>query len=187
MSAPETTDVTVRTAVPGDVEAVLAFWREAGYNTAGRNDTLDAVERLVSRDPEALLIAEIDGRTVGTLVAGWDGWRCHLYRLAVDAGHRRRGVARTLLAAAEARFARLGGTRRRHGGGGQRAGPPGVDGPGLHLTARGGPLGQAVERRLLTPEPACGRARPRAHARVRPHPGRRSDRRVRPPGRPRWG
>ncbi|GAA1259752.1 GNAT family N-acetyltransferase [Sphaerisporangium rubeum] len=103
-------NLVLRPAVEGDVEAVLRFWLVAGENT-DRHDTADGVRRLIARDPEALVIAELDGRMVGTLIAGWDGWRCHLYRLAVDPEARRRGVARTLLAAAEERFAELGGLR----------------------------------------------------------------------------
>ncbi len=57
-------------------------------------------------------IAAFDGdRIVGTVVAGWDGWRCHLYRLAVAPGHRRSGIGRALITAAEERFRVLGGSR----------------------------------------------------------------------------
>ncbi|MGD3110996.1 GNAT family N-acetyltransferase [Streptomyces sp. YGL11-2] len=42
---------------------------------------------------------------------GFDGWRCHLYRLAVHPDRRRRGTGRALPAAAEARFTALGGRR----------------------------------------------------------------------------
>ncbi|MFD8590642.1 GNAT family N-acetyltransferase [Streptomyces sp. NPDC059637] len=104
-------DLRIRTAGPGDVEAVLAFWAEAAEGRSISDDP-EGVRRLVARDPEALLLA-VDGRgeLVGSVVAGWDGLRCHLYRLAVHPRARRRGVASALLAAAERRFAGLGGRR----------------------------------------------------------------------------
>ncbi|WP_246267324.1 GNAT family N-acetyltransferase [Nonomuraea typhae] len=100
----------VRTGALDDVPAVLDFWREAAEGT-DRHDSADKVTALVTRDPEALLLAELDGVLVGTLIAGWDGWRAHLYRLAVHPAHRRKGVATTLLAAAETRFAAFGAFR----------------------------------------------------------------------------
>jgi len=103
-------DLRIRAAEPGDLDAVLAFWKVAAEGTSISDDR-SGVERLVGRDPEALILAERGGELAGTVIAGFDGWRCHLYRLAVHPGHRRQGVGSALLAAAEERFVRLGGRR----------------------------------------------------------------------------
>ncbi|KAB8157080.1 GNAT family N-acetyltransferase [Streptomyces sp. 3MP-14] len=103
-------ETRVRPAGPGDVERVLAFWRLAAEG-ASVSDDVAGVAGLVARDPEALLLAECEGELVGTVIAGFDGWRCHLYRLAVAPEWRRRGVATLLLDAAERRFLALGGRR----------------------------------------------------------------------------
>ncbi|MER6631659.1 GNAT family N-acetyltransferase [Streptomyces sp. NPDC000987] len=104
------TDLCVRAATAADLDTVLAFWKTAAEGTSVSDDR-DGVERLVARDRGALILAEQDGELVGTVIAGFDGWRCHLYRLAVHPGRRRRGIGSALLAAAEERFVRLGGRR----------------------------------------------------------------------------
>jgi predicted N-acetyltransferase YhbS len=86
--------VAFRRAEPTDVDAVLAFWAESAEDTARPVDTSAAVERLIARDPDALLLAVDDGKIVGSIIAGWDGWRCHLYRLAVDPRRRGEGLGR---------------------------------------------------------------------------------------------
>ncbi|MEW1676124.1 GNAT family N-acetyltransferase [Streptomyces noursei] len=104
------TELHIRAGGPADLDAVLVFWKVAAEGTSISDDS-DGVARLVARDPEALLLAERDGELVGTVIAGFDGWRCHLYRLAVRPDQRRRGIGGALLAAAEERFAALGGRR----------------------------------------------------------------------------
>jgi ribosomal protein S18 acetylase RimI-like enzyme len=69
----------------------VAFWREAAENSRRPPDTAEAVTALLGRDPEAVILAEHDGALIGSVIAGWDGWRYHLYRLAVRPGWRRRG------------------------------------------------------------------------------------------------
>ncbi|MFD9432298.1 GNAT family N-acetyltransferase [Streptomyces sp. NPDC060002] len=104
------TDLRIRAAGPEDLDTVLAFWKTSAEGTSISDDR-SGVERLVARDPGALILAERDGELAGTVIAGFDGWRCHLYRLAVHPERRRQGIGSALLAAAEERFVRLGGRR----------------------------------------------------------------------------
>ncbi|WP_405970869.1 GNAT family N-acetyltransferase [Streptomyces sp. NBC_00988] len=103
-------DLHIRSAALSDIDAVLAFWGEAAEGTSISDDR-DGVARLITRDPDALILAERGGRLVGSVIAGFDGWRCHLYRLAVHPAHRRQGIGSALLTAAEERFVALGGRR----------------------------------------------------------------------------
>ena len=104
-------ELTFRSAVFADVDAVLSFWSQAAEDSHRLPDSPAAVERLIARDAAALILVMDGDIIVGSLVIGWDGWRCHLYRLAVHPDYRRRGIGRSLLTIAEDRFRAFGGTR----------------------------------------------------------------------------
>ena len=103
-------DHDIRPARPDEAAAVLEFWRGAAEGTSISDDP-DGVRTLIERDPGALLLAADGAKIVGTVIAGFDGWRCHLYRLAVDPELRRRGIGSALLDAAHRRFESFGGRR----------------------------------------------------------------------------
>lgn len=100
----------VRAAEPSDADAVVALWAAAG-SAASVTDDADSVRNLIAYDPLALLVAEIDGAVVGSIIAGWDGWRGSIYRLAVRPDARRRGIGRALAAGADARLRERGCVR----------------------------------------------------------------------------
>lgn len=103
-------EIEIRPARPDEAGTVLAFWAEAAEGTSVSDD-LDGVRALIGRDPDALLLALDGPDLVGTVIAGFDGWRCHLYRLAVAPDRRRQGIGTMLLEAAHRRFESLGGRR----------------------------------------------------------------------------
>lgn len=105
------TEVIVRPCSLPDAEAVLAVWAAARTEHAVTTDRLVDVERLVNETPGALLVAELDGEIMGTLIAAWDGWRGNLYRLAVREDRRRTGIASRLVRAGEQSL-RARGARR---------------------------------------------------------------------------
>ncbi len=105
--------ITIRAATTEDIPAVLALWSEATVEPSATDDA-DGVATLLGVDPESLLVAVADdGALVGTVVAGWDGWRGTMYRLAVLPALRRQGIARQLVEEGERRL-RANGARRFH-------------------------------------------------------------------------
>src|SRR5262245_57227753 len=102
--------VSIRRSDAGDTAAILGLWR-AGDVTPSLTDDQAALATLFAAPHAALLVAVADGHVVGTVIAGWDGWRGNIYRLAVHPEHRRRGVGRALVGAANDVLAGLGARR----------------------------------------------------------------------------
>ena len=104
--------IALRSAGDDDVEAVLRLWQDAGARP-GLTDDAASVRLLMARDPMALIVAEAGpgGELVGTLVAGFDGWRAQLHRLVVHPQWRRRGLGLALVEEAERRLVAEGARR----------------------------------------------------------------------------
>lgn len=102
--------ILIRSAVPAEAEAVLRLWAAAGAEPS-HTDDVRSLRRLVEHDPSALLVAEEDGAIVGSVIAGFDGWRGSIYRLVVEPSRRRSGLGQRLLRSAESRLTAKGAVR----------------------------------------------------------------------------
>src|SRR5205807_2600712 len=102
--------VRIRAGRVDEAEALLRLWRQAEA-TVSATDTVEDVRRVLAGGPACVLVAETAGQIVGSVIGTFDGWRGNIYRLAVHPAHRRRGIARALVAEVERRLAEQGARR----------------------------------------------------------------------------
>jgi ribosomal protein S18 acetylase RimI-like enzyme len=93
-----------------DVAEVIKFWNQFGA-AHSLKDVPAAVHRRLKRDRRLFVLAWDDGRLIGTIMAGWDGWRASMALLAVDPQYRRIGLARALVERIERELCSLGARR----------------------------------------------------------------------------
>jgi ribosomal protein S18 acetylase RimI-like enzyme len=98
----------VRPFAAADRAAVVSLWREVFADDPPWNEPEGMIDRKLTVQPGLFLVAESDGRVVGTVLGGFDGVRGSIHHLAVVASQRRKGIARSLMQAAEEGLKRLG-------------------------------------------------------------------------------
>jgi len=101
---------SIRDGTPDDLDAVLDLWARS-HTEPTVTDSIEPLRSLLALDPQALLVAELRGALIGTVIAAWNGWRGSFYRLAVHPQHRRRGLARDLVREGEQRLRDRGAIR----------------------------------------------------------------------------
>jgi ribosomal protein S18 acetylase RimI-like enzyme len=94
---------------PEDYAAVRSLWENAGPGIQLRqSDTPEEIYKKLMRDPDLFLVAELDGRMVGTVIGGFDGRRGLIYHLAVQASVREGGIGARLMDEVEKRMKEKG-------------------------------------------------------------------------------
>ena len=93
-------EIIIRQCSADDIESVLELWRLAG-SAPSLTDTSDDLGVTIDSAAASVIVAVVGDTVAGSIIAGFDGWRGNLYRLAVHPGYQRRGIARRLLAEAE--------------------------------------------------------------------------------------
>ncbi len=110
MTEQRANSLSIRPCRLEDIGVVLELWRKADA-TPGVTDNADDLRRAITESSAHVLVAEVDGRVIGSIIGVFDGWRGNIYRLAVHPDFRRHGVARSLVAEVERKFAEQGAKR----------------------------------------------------------------------------
>lgn len=104
------TDIHLREfRFPEDYLAARALWENAGAGIhVRRSDEPEEIQKKLQRDPGLFLVAEENGKMVGTVIGGFDGRRGLIYHLAVEESMRKHGVGGLLMEEVERRLKAMG-------------------------------------------------------------------------------
>ena len=90
--------MVIREMTMEDYEQVYHLWKEIrGFGIRSIDDSREGVKRFLKRNPTTSVVAEEDGRIVGSILCGHDGRRGCLYHVCVDETHRRRGIGKAMV------------------------------------------------------------------------------------------
>jgi ribosomal protein S18 acetylase RimI-like enzyme len=92
----------VRPYESADEQAVVELWREVFPDDPPHHDPVACIQLKIAEQPELSFVATRGGDVVGTIMAGFDGHRGWIYRVAVSPRHQRQGVGTALMRRAEA-------------------------------------------------------------------------------------
>ena len=88
----------VRIMTIEDYEGVYALWKKIkGFGIRSIDDSKEGVARFLKRNPTTSVVAEKDGRIVGSILCGHDGRRGCLYHVCVDEDYRRHGIGKWMV------------------------------------------------------------------------------------------
>jgi ribosomal protein S18 acetylase RimI-like enzyme len=90
-----------------DRDAVIALWGACGL-TRDWNDPVKDFDFALAGGTSTVLVHEIGGQIVASVMVGHDGHRGALYYLAVAPDHQKRGLGRAAVLAAENYLKKLG-------------------------------------------------------------------------------
>lgn len=100
--------VVIDVCTVNDLADIDALWREAFPDDKPRHRAEAVVPAKLAFQPELFLVAREEGHVIGSIIAGYDGYRGHLNRVAVLKAYRQQGVGALLVREAEARLRALG-------------------------------------------------------------------------------
>ena len=90
----------IREMKPEDYDQIYSMWQITSKRALSEADSRQGIGKYLARNPGMSMVAEIDGKIVGTVLAGHDGRRGFIHHMAVMPQFRRHGIGKKLAKAA---------------------------------------------------------------------------------------
>ena len=102
------TSIEIDLYEPSNHDSVVDLWKLCFPDDPPWNEPAEMIRRKTAQNDDLFWVAAVDGRVVGTILAGYDGVRGWIYHLATHPDFRRLGLATALMNQAETRLRELG-------------------------------------------------------------------------------
>jgi ribosomal protein S18 acetylase RimI-like enzyme len=89
----------IRTMVINDYDEIISLWKNTeGVGLSGNDDSKKSIKIFLEKNPNICFVAvNKDKAIIGTIMAGNDGRRGHIYHLMVKSEYRKKGIGKKLL------------------------------------------------------------------------------------------
>ena len=85
--------VQIRVMTPEDYDGIMALWKSIhGFGLRSIDDSREGITRFLRRNPTTSVVAEDEGRIVGTILCGHDGRQACFYHVCVDEAYRQHHI-----------------------------------------------------------------------------------------------
>jgi ribosomal protein S18 acetylase RimI-like enzyme len=99
---------TIRAYQEDDEDQVIDLWRVSFPDDGVIHEPKAAISRKLTVQRDLFLVGELDGKVVATALAGFDGYRGWVYRVAVAGQAQNRGFGRAIMLETERRLRAMG-------------------------------------------------------------------------------
>lgn len=103
-----TNDFVVRPYKDEDHSGLVELWEACFPNDPPWNNPVEVIRTKLTVQPELLFVCIADERVVGSVLAGFDGFRGWVNKVAAHPEYQRRGIASLLMKTAEEALAAIG-------------------------------------------------------------------------------
>jgi ribosomal protein S18 acetylase RimI-like enzyme len=81
-----------------DYNEIINLWKNTpGVGLSKNDDSKKSIKIFLEKNQNTCFVAELDGEIIGTIMAGSDGRRGHVYHLMVKFEYRNNGIGKKLL------------------------------------------------------------------------------------------